>query len=74
MIGKRKESRYEAGRRSPSWLKVKPTQSADFVIGGYTQGKGSRAPLGAILVGYWERQEASCTTRRTSARASTSAR
>ena len=49
MVGKRKDSRYEAGRRSPSWLKVKPTHSADFVVGGYTQGKGSRAPLGALL-------------------------
>ena len=75
VIGKRKESRYEAGRRSTSWLKVKPTQSADFVVGGYTQGKGSRAPLGALLVGYWEGgKRASCATRRTSARASTSAR
>ena len=46
VVGKRKDSRYEAGRRSTSWLKVKPTQSADFVVGGYTQGKGSRAPLG----------------------------
>jgi bifunctional non-homologous end joining protein LigD len=55
VVGKRKESRYEAGRRSASWLKVKPTRSADFVIGGYTRGKGSRAPLGAILVGYWEK-------------------
>ena len=54
VVAKRKESGYEAGRRSASWLKVKPTQDADFVIGGYTQGKGSRAPLGAILVGYWE--------------------
>jgi len=55
VIGKRKESRYEAGRRSASWLKVKPTMSADFVIGGYTKGKGSRAPLGALLVGYWDK-------------------
>ena len=55
VIGKRKDSRYEAGRRSPSWLKVKPTHSADFVIGGYTNGKGSRAPLGALLVGYWDK-------------------
>jgi bifunctional non-homologous end joining protein LigD len=54
VIGKRKESRYESGRRSTSWLKVKPTQSADFVVGGYTRGKGSRAPLGALLVGYWD--------------------
>ena len=54
VIGKRKDSRYEAGRRSASWLKVKPTRSADFVVGGYTQGKGSRTLLGAILVGYWD--------------------
>src|ERR1700688_2053994 len=54
VVGKRKESRYEAGKRSTSWLKVKPTHSADFVVGGYTRGKGSRAPLGALLVGYWD--------------------
>jgi bifunctional non-homologous end joining protein LigD len=57
VIGKRKASRYESGRRSAAWLKVKPTQSADFVIGGYTRGKGSRAALGALLVGYWEEGE-----------------
>jgi bifunctional non-homologous end joining protein LigD len=54
VIGKRKQSRYESGRRSASWLKVKSTHSADFVVGGYTKGKGGRAPLGALLVGYWE--------------------
>ena len=53
VVGKRLESRYEAGRRSTSWLKVKPTSSADFVVGGYTKGKGARAPLD-VLVGYWE--------------------
>jgi bifunctional non-homologous end joining protein LigD len=54
VIGKRKDSRYESGKRSNAWLKVKATQSAEFVIGGYTKGKASRAPLGAILVGYWD--------------------
>jgi len=54
VVGKRKDSRYEAGRRSASWLKVKATHSADFVVGGYTKGKGARAPLGALLVGYWD--------------------
>jgi len=54
VIGKRKDSRYESGRRSSSWLKIKATQSAEFVIGGYTTGKGSRSPLGALLVGYWD--------------------
>ncbi|HYN27096.1 MAG TPA: DNA ligase D [Burkholderiales bacterium] len=55
VVGKRKDSRYEAGRRSASWLKIKPTRSAEFVVGGYTRGKGSRAPLGALLVGYWDK-------------------
>ena len=52
VVGKRKDSRYESGKRSSSWLKVKPTQTQDFVIGGYTQGKGSRSTMGSILVGY----------------------
>jgi bifunctional non-homologous end joining protein LigD len=55
VVGKRKDSRYEAGKRSQAWLKVKPTVSADFVIGGYSQGKGSRGTIGSILVGYWEK-------------------
>jgi bifunctional non-homologous end joining protein LigD len=54
VIGKRKDSTYQAGRRSPSWLKVKPTQSADFVVGGYIKGKGSRGALGSLLIGYWD--------------------
>jgi len=54
VLGKRKDSKYEAGRRSGSWLKVKATNSADFVVGGYTKGKGARADLGALLLGYWE--------------------
>jgi bifunctional non-homologous end joining protein LigD len=54
VVGKRKDSKYEAGKRTSSWLKVKSTHSADFVIGGYTRGKGARAPLGALLVGYWD--------------------
>ncbi|HET7670999.1 MAG TPA: DNA ligase D [Burkholderiales bacterium] len=54
VVGKHKRSAYEPGRRSASWLKIKATQSAEFVVGGYTRGKGSRAPLGSLLVGYWD--------------------
>ena len=53
VMAKRKDSKYEAGRRSAAWLKIKSTHSAEFVVGGYTKGKGSRGPLGALLVGYW---------------------
>jgi bifunctional non-homologous end joining protein LigD len=54
VIGKRRNSRYEPGKRSGAWLKVKPTRSGDFVIGGYTRGNGARAPLGSLLIGYWD--------------------
>jgi bifunctional non-homologous end joining protein LigD len=53
VVGKHNDSKYQPGRRSSAWLKVKATRSGDFVVGGYTQGKGSRADLGALLVGYW---------------------
>ena len=51
VVGKRLDSRYESGKRSSAWLKVKPMRSADFLVGGFTRGKGSRASLGALLVG-----------------------
>lgn len=54
VIGKRKSSVYETGKRSAAWLKIKAFASADFAVGGYTRGKGSRASLGALLVGYWQ--------------------
>ena len=57
VVGKHKASVYEAGKRSSSWLKVKATQSGDFVVGGYTRGKGSRAPFGALLLGYWDAEK-----------------
>ena len=55
VVGKRKDSRYEAGKRSPAWLKVKATQQRRLRRSAATPpGKGSRAPLGALLVGYWD--------------------
>jgi bifunctional non-homologous end joining protein LigD len=54
IVAKRIDSRYESGRRSRAWLKLKSTQSAEFVIAGYTQGKGARDALGALLLGYYE--------------------
>ena len=57
VMAKHRDSRYEAGRRSNAWLKIKPTHSAEFVIGGTTRGKGAREPLGALLLGYWEQRQ-----------------
>jgi bifunctional non-homologous end joining protein LigD len=52
-VAKRRNSRYEAGVRSPAWLKLKATQSGDFLVCGYTIGKGNRAKtFGALILGY----------------------
>jgi bifunctional non-homologous end joining protein LigD len=53
ILAKRKDSIYQPGRRSPSWLKIKAAHSADFVIGGFTQGRSERR-LGALLLGFWQ--------------------
>ncbi|HEX4388573.1 MAG TPA: DNA ligase D [Steroidobacteraceae bacterium] len=53
IIAKRRDSPYQAGQRSRAWLKIKATQTAEFVIGGYTRGKGARDPMGALLLGYY---------------------
>jgi bifunctional non-homologous end joining protein LigD len=54
LIAKRKDSIYEAGRRSGAWLKYKWVAEQEFVIGGYTDPKGSRSHFGALLVGYYD--------------------
>jgi len=54
VVGKRLDSRYEAGRRSAAWVKAKPSRTGEFVVGGFTEGRGVRAPLGALLVGAWD--------------------
>ena len=54
IIGKQRDSIYEAGRRSGAWIKIKCLNEQEFVIGGYTPPGGSRKHFGAILVGYYE--------------------
>ncbi|WP_050028717.1 non-homologous end-joining DNA ligase [Verrucomicrobium sp. BvORR034] len=55
IIGKRKGSTYEPGRRSGEWIKLKVHQQQEFVIGGYTEPSGARSHLGALLVGVLEK-------------------
>ena len=54
LIGKRSNSRYEAGKRTGAWVKIKLHKEQEFVIGGYTEPEGSRKHLGALLVGLYE--------------------
>ena len=54
LIGKRTNSRYEAGKRTGAWVKIKLHKEQEFVIGGYTEPEGSRKHFGALLVGFYE--------------------
>ena len=54
IIAKLATSPYEPGARSRAWLKVKVRGESEFVIGGYTPPQGSRAELGALLVGLYD--------------------
>jgi bifunctional non-homologous end joining protein LigD len=56
IITKLAASAYEPGMRARAWLKVKVRGESEFVIGGYTPPQGSRAELGALLVGLYDRE------------------
>jgi bifunctional non-homologous end joining protein LigD len=54
IVSKRRDRPYEPGR-GQSWLKVKCVREQEFVVGGFTEPKGTRAGLGALLLGVYER-------------------
>src|SRR5258705_886792 len=54
IMAKRIASRYEAGRRSASWRKIKNVQRQEFVVGGWKPGEGARSDLiGSLMVGVY---------------------
>jgi bifunctional non-homologous end joining protein LigD len=53
LVAKRSAATYTGGR-SPDWVKLKCTASQELVVGGWTEPRGSRQHLGALLVGYYE--------------------
>jgi bifunctional non-homologous end joining protein LigD len=52
IIAKKGASRYQPGKRTRDWLKVKTHSEQEFVVAGYTKGKGRRAGrLGSLVLG-----------------------
>jgi bifunctional non-homologous end joining protein LigD len=51
VVAKRRDSPYEAGKRSNAWVKVKFNKRQEFVVGGL---KPSGASFESLLVGYYE--------------------
>ncbi|MDX1563942.1 MAG: non-homologous end-joining DNA ligase [Phycisphaeraceae bacterium] len=54
LIAKRARSVYRHAR-SRDWLKFKCTNRQELVVGGWTDPKGNRTGLGALLVGHYHR-------------------
>jgi bifunctional non-homologous end joining protein LigD len=53
IVAKRADSPYRSGQRSRDWLKIKRPRHADLAVVGYVPGKGNRAALGALMLGWW---------------------
>ena len=53
IIGKKRTSTYQE-RRSRDWVKIKTGYEQEFVVGGWTEPKGSRKGFGALLLGVYQ--------------------
>ena len=51
VIGKRKDSRYEIGKRTGSWIKYRINRGQELVIGGYFPGPHG---FDSIILGYYQ--------------------
>ena len=57
MVAKRKDSCYEQGLRTGSWLKVKNLKTCDCVIFGCSKGERAReSTFGALVVGLYDKR------------------
>ena len=54
LIAKRADSQYKSGKRTPDWRKLKIVHEQEFVIGGWTEPRQTRAYFGALLLGVYD--------------------
>ncbi len=55
IVAKRLNSRYEPGRRTGAWVKIKHTRRQELVIAGWLPGEGRRTDrIGALLMGVYD--------------------
>jgi len=54
LIAKQPSSRYQPGKRPPTWRKIKPRNRQEFVVGGWAEGREGRAgSVGSLLLGHY---------------------
>ena len=54
IIAKRADSQYKSGKRTPDWHKIKIVHEQEFIIGGWTEPRQTRAYFGALLLGVYD--------------------
>jgi ATP-dependent DNA ligase len=54
VIGKRKDSSYEAGKRTGAWVKCRANRGQELVIGGYIPGPHG---FDSLIVGYYQGED-----------------
>jgi bifunctional non-homologous end joining protein LigD len=58
VVAKRCDSPYLAGQRTTAWVKVRNRLRQEFVVGGWSEGEGSRGgTVGALLLGHYGSKE-----------------
>lgn len=57
VVAKSAHSTYKEGNRGGDWLKIKTHLRQEVVIGGYTEPRGGRKYLGALIVGVYDKGE-----------------
>ncbi len=57
IVAKRADSEYREANRGDDWLKIKTHLRQEVVIGGFTEPRGSRDYLGALIVGVYDKGE-----------------
>lgn len=54
IVAKRKDSAYQADKRTGSWLKIKLNNAQEAIICGFTKPQNSRSYFGALVLGLWK--------------------
>ncbi len=54
VMAKKRASRYESGRRSHAWLKIKNRPEQEFVVAGWEPGSVSHRDLGSLVLGVYD--------------------
>ena len=57
IMAKKIASKYEAGNRGDTWLKIKVSQRQEVIIAGYTEPRRSRKFFGSLLLGVYKDDE-----------------